>query len=223
MIRAIILAAILLTPFFVSSNASAQVLANTTLSGTSDFMATLAFSDVDYDNEKAYGNTTIERTILAGSFAMKASSDFDFMGQFGFIMDSEFEGVDKDGSGFMFGAGIRTDVFPEGRAKVNAYGLFNYLSEKYSDIDLDVSIIELHLGATMNYALNYKFQPFFGLELVPFSDGEAKMGDYSGDFERDDLFNLKFGATMNLDKVNLQASLTAMAEQTFALSALMRF
>ncbi len=193
----------------------------------------LALSDMDYEmDDAAFGGDddfSVDRTLLTGEIAYALSPRVDLLGQAGFIADSDIDGVDPDGKGFIVGVGVRGLAYQSGRMRVSPYGLLSYQSESYDDDDYNVEMTthDLHVGGVVSFAVNDVVHPYGGVELVPISDGEVEVSvgrvDFSEDVEREDPLNLKVGSEFLLDALTMRAEATVIGESTMLASVGSRF
>jgi hypothetical protein len=202
----------------------AQILGNPALTAKGTTIeGAIALTETEYD----FGDVTrdIERSILGVTVMTEVAPAMDLFGQLGVVFDAEIESpsVENDGSGFMMGAGLRTVVHQTAQGRLHAWGLFNWTKESYEafgDLEYDLDIFDLNLGAVWLHKLTPMFQPWLGLDLGLYSNGEieAKAGSatVTEDAERDDRINLRFGGNLNLDKGTLRAEVILVGETSFA-------
>jgi len=182
-------------------------------------------SDVEYDTDGA--DPDIERSILGVEFGYGLSADTDFVAQLGFIIDSEIDYFDEDGSGLLFGAGVRSNFYRDGQMSVHGFGVFSYQAEKFEyeilgeDIELKVNTWEVHAGSVASYAATPTIRPYGGAELILIDDGKIEVdpGSTDDDIERDDIFNLKLGCNFAVNTWDLRPEVTLFGEQTFLIAA----
>ena len=198
----------------VSELASAQFFANPTVIARRTNLVTggMLFSEVDYENGSRFD---IERKLLAVDYAVPAGDDFDYIGMFGLSIDSELE--TEDGTGLLFGGGVRFLVHEEGPLRVTGYGGLVHVRDSMGDVDF--SIFEFHGGGAFAYRATTKLTPYAAIGIVPFSDGEVEVGSASADIERDDYLTIRLGASFYTRSYLLHSELTFGGEQNFQIGA----
>lgn len=232
---------ILVSSLAISGQAYAQMYA-TSVPQVSDARSAgflgIAKTKIDYELRS---DIEVERMVIFGGMDYGLGKDTDLVFQAGFIVDSEYDDTELDGSGFMAGGGVRSRFFREGRMSASGHAFMNYLTEEFeggyqvgavkSDVTLEVSLLEFHVGATATFAATPAFHLFGGLELVPISDGDADLKFKSGvntgstdtNVERDDIMNLRLGAIIKTESIDLSPFLIFAGETTFGASVAKAF
>lgn len=235
---------ILLTVFLASTTtpAAAQMVVNpSTLSSAKKTQvgASFATSTTDYELRSS---REIKRKILSADFSTGVSPDLAVIGQVGMTFDGEWEALDDvEGDGYIVGAGLSSELYSSSSMSFKGFGMLTYISEEFKgdvssqgyDVDttIDLDVTELHLGGVATYKASPKVQPYAGLELIPYSDGDAKvkakLGGYSAseseDIERDDSLNIRLGANFVLNSLTLSPQIVIASEETFLLSGMTSF
>jgi hypothetical protein len=211
--------------------------------GVTEAGAALAISEVEYDEGD------IERQVLGVYGAYGVGDWFDVYGVLGLIIDAEPSDWGDSGDGFMLAVGARSALRQIDSWTFLAYGQLQYITEDYgsesaSDVDglgdpvsvsadAEGTITELILGGVARYDLNDQLSLYGGIDLIPYSDGEADVSvnvsgggpiaglgaDDSFDFERDNMIGIRGGATYDLASFWLRAEIALLSEQTFLLGA----
>jgi hypothetical protein len=218
----------------------AQLLINPSIKadyGLFDSEASFSFATVEYDGGE------VERKVLGGYVAYGIHDLLDVYGAGGLIFGAEPEDWGDSGEGFMLAIGTRCDVVQMEQLSINAYAQLQYLSEDYGSnsfsdpenpeasisIDAEGNVTELVLGSVARLDITDQLSVYGGLELVPYSDGEAEADSSldidvaSGDIERDKLLGLRGGVSYDFGSWWLRGELALLSEQTFTLGAAFYF
>jgi hypothetical protein len=212
----------------VAGRAAAQTLTDPTMaSGRERVRGGGYFAQSKITYEGHHHDFDIDRTILGGDVSYGATQDVDVYGLLGFVAKTEVEDLDDDGKGFVFGFGVRGRVYQQGRLRASAYGQLVWTNEEIDgsqggiDYDLKISTQALDVGGVAGFLVTQRFMPYAGVEIVPYNDGESKYKPKAGgsdkeDIDRDDILNLKFGASVGFGQsASARAELTLLGETTF--------
>jgi len=205
-----------------ASNANSQIMVNPTKlsKGSTLIEGGLSFADIEYAHEGS-NDVDVDRKIIFAGISTPLSSSVDLMGQFGFIIEAEFEGVQDEGTGWVLGFGPKFVASETTDYRIFGNLFLNAIKESY-DLnvgELEVAIWDLQASATVEFIVSSStIKPYAGIDLLLKSDGEVAFGSIKSDIEKDDLLNLKFGATLNLDSVAIRPEATIFGDQTFTLA-----
>lgn len=182
----------------------------------------LGFSKVEYKYDDDY-TFDLDRKTLGLGLVSNLGGNVNLLFQAGYTFESEYEDTDWKGKGWMLGGGVNF-LFHRG-AKVDfiGYGLLNYIQEEYKwrkRLTADLTMMDLHLGGLVMFKASPRVGLYIGPDFVPYSDGEIKFSDkhHGEDIQRDDIFNLKVGASIVGDGVIFRPEITFMNEQTIMLT-----
>lgn len=157
--------------------------------------------ETDYEADST-NDIEVDRTILMGTATKQLSPTMNGFFHIGLSLDVEYE-PSADGSGFIFGGGVKSQIFQRDKKSVSLLGSLNYITETVelevgqTDIEWDATIVEMVFGAAFNYQVDDSLSGYANLEIVPYSSGEVSVegGDAEVDIERDDLMILSIGGT----------------------------
>ncbi len=202
--------------------ANAQIIGNVSnnVSDETVYEGSFTFSEVEYESA-SNNDIDIERKILGGSMTSSLGDQMSLLAQFGLTLESEYENSNDEGMGWMGGVGAKFQVMQTQDYTVLGHAMFNYINEsyKFASGDLDISVWDLHTGATSVFELSGgKIKPYAGIDLVIVSDGEGEMDSYEFDIDRDTPLNVKFGTMIDLDSVVLRPEATIFGERTFTIA-----
>jgi hypothetical protein len=215
---------ILIGCFFSAMQLSAQTMVNTSKyqrTGKSSYFGALVFSEQEY---QLTGDIKVDRKILAGGLSYGISSQASLLVQGGLIYDADFKNSDEDGKGGLLGFGANLQVHRIRAMSFGSYLFMNYTTEKYDSgaVDVQLSAIDLHLGAVATFLVSDSLQPYCGLEIIPYSDGEFEVDsgilNVAVDLERDNLLNLKLGINIAFGALAFRPEVILMGEETFVLA-----
>ncbi len=189
----------------------------------------LAISEIEYDSGRSDPDS--ERTIFGGAVSHGFGSSLAVFAQLGMIVDSEIDSgpYDYEGSGLLVGGGVQGRFEVGSASQVVPYLMMNIWSEDLEEkigiarIEAEVSITDVHIGAIFAHAVNNKFRPYAGADIIISSKGEFEATVTSGtlavnadaDFDRDEKFSLRLGALIDLNGFTLRAETILAGEQTF--------
>jgi hypothetical protein len=183
---------------------------------------TLTLSSIPYEPKRG-SDFEIDRKILGVGVTLPLGAEVDADLGFGLILDSEVENINEDGDGYQLLFGVKSMVHRAGSMGIHVNGAFLLSSEKIEDgnVTYEYDIKELHLGTTLAMISSPKVLPYVGLDLAIMSDGESKvktpLGTGKGDFERDDMVDLRLGLKLPLGKVGFKAEALLLGETTINL------
>jgi hypothetical protein len=212
--------------FMFSFSAKAEILVDESLinppSGIS-VGASLGLSKVEYEYSRGDWEFAISRKTLGLGLVSSLGSGANLLLQAGYVFKSEYEDTDWEGKGWMLGGGVNFLLHKGSRVSVLGYGLLNYTQEEYEyheKLDADLTLTDLHLGALFMFRAGPRAVLYVGPDFVPYSEGEIKFSDkHRGeDFEREDVLNLKIGASIAAGSVVIRPEVTLMNEQTLMLT-----
>ncbi len=232
---------------FAVSTASAQTYHNIGYLGADgaaavglDFMT----SKVQFET-KSGSDFDLERKIFGLDVGLNMGDGVAVYGALGRIMTTEWsEFRNFKGEGFEFGFGAKTEAYTGVKGKIVPYAQFNYVIEdleyKATDtattkVKAENSIYEFVVGSVFVMTSNPRFSPYAGFEIFPINSGEIKFKEDvptigSGstaisvtsrtfEFNRDDVINLKFGASAAFGNFMLRGEAIMISETTFLASA----
>ena len=215
--------------FLISTPVAAQMFIDP--AGVSPSAKTGAFvggvfqsSEIEYEHGGIDGD--IDRNIVGVEVAHAVDDSLDIVGELGWITETEIEDYDPDGSGFVFGGGVRGIVQKEDKHHIAAYGIFTYARENIDEgrVDIKMTTYDMHVGGTFVYHATPTANPYAGLDLVILSDGKAEV-KVNGrnlvtdhDLERDDRVLFKLGVGLSLGKAIIRPEVTFLGEETLTLS-----
>lgn len=196
-----------------------------------------AKSKVEYDLRSV---KEIDRTWLFGDLGFGVTASTDIFGTVGISLKSKYEGTSLDGQGLMIGGGTRSNVYSKGSLNLSIHAQASYIDETFKgsvyyvptgedvgDAKIDFDVFEILFGGLVSYQIQPKFALYGGLELIPYSDGDAKAtanietykANASSDVERSDIFNLRLGAQALLGEVKIHPYMIIFGETTFGIAA----
>jgi hypothetical protein len=189
-------------------------------------------SDYEYRGDDFY----IKRTMLFGTFSQKISDLVELVGFGGITTKAEFEEYAASGDGHFFGGGFRLTPWSEDGDSfvIGAQLMFideDYGTERFGSefVDLSGKGREVALSAMYHRQLEGA-KLYGGLQVVPYSDLDIKIREYgvfrrrAYDFtekfnvERDDLFSIHVGGSVDVGKVELKLDVFFVGETTLLLS-----
>ena len=207
-----------LSTLFSASNSYGQILVDYTSQNTATRAeGILAFTETEYEYD---GNPVvdfeIERDILGLGLTTSISQKVNFIGQLGFILDSEHQNS-CDGDGFILGGGANLLLKNKQKYSLAAYGFFNYIKEEFKcplNSKVEATVKDLHLGPVVTVKLNRDISFYGALDLAISSRGDWKVNgsNFEQEFERDSLMTLKLGAKGNFDGLSGRLELTFIGE-----------
>jgi hypothetical protein len=207
---------IIFCTFLISNAAFAELMFNTAkMNRKGGFSTYFVASKVGYQNGSDFD---IERKILGGDYSIPVAKDTEFVIQAGLVFDAEVDNSSSDGQGFQLGGGGRMLMHATREVRLVGFGLINYLTETY-DNDVDLSTVDIHMGATALFLISPTVRPFAGLELALYSDGDIEYKTIKADIERDDLILINLGVLVPMSETDIFFELTIGGEQTITIGA----
>lgn len=200
---------------------SAQLIADTTrqaASGRLEVGAALSVSEIAYELDNSGGSGDIQRTILGGYAALGLSDQLDVYGAIGIIAKSEADDSNDSGTGFLLAGGGRLDLMEINVVDVSAYAQLEMISEDYGD-GIDGTLMEIAAGVVGTVAVNDQISVFGAVDIFPYSDGEIEAMGFKVDFERDSLFGLRAGGTLELGQIWLRGEIAIVGETAVTVGA----
>jgi hypothetical protein len=194
---------------------------------------------------KSGSDFDLERKIFGLDVGLNMGDGVAVYGSLGRIMSTEWsEFRNFKGEGFVFGFGAKTEAYTGVKGKIVPYAQFNYVIEdleyKATDtattkVKAENSIYEFVVGSVFVMTSNPRFSPYAGFEIFPINSGEIKfkedvptigtgstaisINSRTFEFNRDDVINLKFGASAAFGNFMLRGEAIMISETTFMASA----
>ena len=186
--------------------------------GSSRTQFSAGFSSVEFDIESdpGVGRGEIERQLIGGGVSMGFHGNMAFYAFFGFSLESSIEGIPGDDTGFLFGVGMKAEVYRQNKMTLNVFGDASYAIEEYGQ-GIEGTLAEFRLGSVANFDLARNLSGFFGLVLVPFSDGTLEIAGADVDIERDDMLGVIFGINFKVNKFNIRPEAEVIGEKRFSI------
>lgn len=173
-------------------------------------------SAIKYEEEEITRN-------IAGGYCIYGLNDYiDIYGSLGVSTSVEPEGWDESGHGWMMALGTRGFIWGSGPLSIYAYGQLQYLAEDYGEysekfddgdiyqkatVEVEASLVELLAGAMAEYAVSEQFTLYGGLELIPFSDGEAEASmDYDLHVDDEGMTSVEHIAAETIEAIGFEES-----------------
>ena len=195
------------TASVLSSGLHAQLLNNPAAlpnQGEVGYGVWLGTSTTDYELERSGETGDIDRSQLTGSVEYGAHDLVSVFGSAGYAFDVE----DGNGHQFQLGAKGPLRFIPLEGVSFNWYSALSIQNESLGGLDdgsvddVDNVLSEWLLGAVAVKPINDSLRLYAGLELVPYSLGEATfqsefIDEYKTDFERDPKVGLRAGVMWN--------------------------
>lgn len=219
-----------LIPLILLINFSSQikaepVLINSNQSPESQLSVGFVASEIEYDVDPI--DIDIERSTLVLNYMSELDTDMSYYGEFGFIMDADIDEMDNedDGRGFQVAGGVDAIVHKADKFDISVGGGLSFLKESYGldlvvgDDNLDIRVFEIFGHVKSVFKISPKVQPFAAVELIPFSDGKAEIGNNDEDIDREGLLNLALGAKVKLNNFNIVAGAKIFNESTIGIMA----
>lgn len=207
-----------------SLSLSAEILVDTTVINPPSAVnigPTLSLSEIEYENED--GNTfTVDRKVLGLGLVYRFDSSANLLLQMGYTFETEFEDSNfDDGTGYMAGIGVNFAFYRSRKVSFVGYGLLDYVKDRYEigRHNIDMDIMDFHLGSTVLFKLGPVAGLFVGVDLVPYSEGSLDYYNRELEIERDDSFNVRFGMQFALPNAYVTPEVVLNGEQTFSLKA----
>ncbi len=218
-LRNLALATLALLPFTAAR-------AQTSIVSANRFTGGLILQDTNYriDNYFNYNNSIdVDGQFLFGGYKAAINPRFSIGGGIGLMIDGDIGNNNQvgGGDGFRLFGDLQYEVHRFNLNKVLLTGTLSHdrFSFSESNIDIDFTMTELKIGALIMRDVR-DFSLYGGLEVVAFSNGEFKQGNFSGDAKRDDRLNIRLGAAFNASpNFGLRADLLLVGEQTITLAA----
>jgi hypothetical protein len=208
--------------------------------GASNIGMSFMTSETNYETE-AGSLFDLDRKLFGVDVGLNMGDDLAVFGTVGRIISTELVDYrDFKGEGFQFGFGAKTAAYKGEKAHIVPYGQFSYLNEemtyKASDaaatkIKADGDAYEFIVGAIFKLVSNPRFSPYFGFELFPLNKGEIKFKEdvtavgtgstaiaadaRTIEYKRDDVLNIKFGASALFGNFSLRGEAIMISETTF--------
>lgn len=197
------------TASLLSAGVQAQLLNNPAVlpdQGEWAYGLWLGTSTTDYELERSGETGDINRSSLAGSVEYGAHDKISVFGSAGYVFDAE----DGNGHQFQLGAkGPLSFIHVDGM-NFNWYSALSVIDDSLGEYEennvrsVDNILSEWLLGGVAIKQINESLKLYGGVELVPFSLGEAVFksinrqdDEYKTDFERDPKVGLRAGVMWN--------------------------
>ena len=195
----------------------------TSTSSRSEVEGILSFAETEYEFEQAPTiDYDIDRDILALGITVPVGRSAHFLGQFGFILDSERQNNYCDGDGFMIGGGLNSSFIHKRNFTISGFAFFNYIKESFDcplNVDVDSTVKDFHFGPIAAIKLNPSVSLYGALDLAVMSRGDWEYsGGGSNDFERDNLMTLRLGAKGRFEGMQGRFELALVGEDSFTFS-----
>ncbi|MDO6462302.1 peptidoglycan-binding domain-containing protein [Granulosicoccaceae sp. 1_MG-2023] len=195
------------TASLISMGSQAQLLTNPAAvasPGNTAYGVWLGSETTDYELERSGESGDINRSMLAGSIEYGAHELVTIYGSAAYVFDVE------NGNGHQFQLGAKGPlrfIQMEG-VHFNWYSALSIHNESLGEdedsgiTDIDNVLSEWLIGAVAVKPVSDNLSLYAGLELVPYSLGEATfatdyLDDYKTDFERDSIVGLRAGVIWN--------------------------
>lgn len=185
---------------------------------SSRMQVTAGFTSIEFDVESdpGIGDGEIERQLIGAGVSVGFQSNMAMYAFGAFSLESSIDGLPDDDTGFLFGLGIKADVYRQNRMVINVFGDASYAIEEYGN-SVEGSMAEFRLGGVSNFDFGNNLSGFFGLVLMPFSDGTIEFGGRDTDIERDDLFGVLFGINFKVNQFNIRPEAAVIGEKRFSI------
>ena len=195
------------TASLLSAGVQAQLLNNPAVlpdQGEWAYGLWLGTSTTDYELERSGETGDINRSSLAGSVEYGAHDKISVFGSAGYVFDAE----DGNGHQFQLGAKGPLSFIRVDGMNFNWYSALSVHNESLGGLDdgsvddVDNVLSEWLIGAVAVKPVTDNLRLYGGLELVPYSLGEATfssefLDEYKTDFERDPIVGLRAGVLWN--------------------------
>ncbi|MBQ49707.1 MAG: hypothetical protein CMP10_20165 [Zetaproteobacteria bacterium] len=212
---------------FLTTNSYSEVLINPSWvnkTGKINFGGNFVTSEVEYEIENL--SRDIERKIVGFEAGVPIDGKTDAVFQFGLVNEADYENVNEDGDGYIFGAGFRRLLVSRGTLNVIGYGVLTINKEEVDSVSngikykSDFDLTELQGGIVGVVQLEPLLSIYGGGEIIPYSNGSIKITNTPKiDYEREDALNLRIGAQYLLDGlIGLRGELALMSEETLTFS-----
>lgn len=182
---------------------------------------TVLSSEVKYETE---GNgLEIERNLIGFEGSYGVTPKVDLVGQMGFIAETKYDKIDKDGDGFVVGTGVRFELIKVPKVQLLGHAVFSYQKEEIEKdpVKLEIKTRELHAGLTTAILAAKNFVPYLGFSLVVLNEGEGTLTfpnfNETADIEREDVIALKLGLNIKIDALCIRPEVTMLGEKTVTL------
>lgn len=189
--------------------------------GRGEIGGATSFSKIDYKTNDSLllgDSKAIKRFVLGGYAAFGMTEKSDLFGTVGLILNAEGDDASDSGSGFLLAGGGRIDVMDIADVDLSAYAQLEIIVEDYGS-ESDGNLMEIAVGVVGKTALNEQIDVFAAFDLFPFSDGNIDVGPRSADFERDSLFGVRMGGSLDLGDFWLRGELALIGEVTVTIGA----